>query len=167
MKVLEEDQQEDLRQVPEHYKEYHTGERFVHFEKAQRSKKGGPNRSYDGPTEVKEINLAKPGEDPKPVYVGKDLSRQEESELIALLREYEDCLGWKYSDMKGVPPEVVKHTIPITDGARPVRQRAYPMNSKYSQLVKEEIDKLLEVGFIYEIEHTEWVSPIVIVLKKN
>ena len=34
-------------------------------------------------------------------------------------------------------------------------------------MVKEEIDKLLDVGFIYEIEHTEWVSPIVIVPKKN
>ena len=27
--------------------------------------------------------------------------------------------------------------------------------------------KLLDVGFIYEVEHIEWVSPIVIVMKKN
>ena len=32
--------------------------------------------------------------------------------------------------------------------------------------MKEEIN-FLDVGFIYEIEHTEWVSPIVIVTKKN
>ena len=30
-----------------------------------------------------------------------------------------------------------------------------------------EINKLLEAGFIYEIEHTEWVSPLVVVPKKN
>ena len=41
------------------------------------------------------------------------------------------------------------------------------MNPKYETIVKEEIDKLLDAGFIYEIEHTEWVSPIVIVTKKN
>ena len=41
------------------------------------------------------------------------------------------------------------------------------MNPKYETIVKEEIDKLLNAGFIYEIERTEWVSPIVIVTKKN
>ena len=41
------------------------------------------------------------------------------------------------------------------------------MNPKYSLLVKEEIDKLLECGFIYPIPYSEWVSPIVVVPKKN
>ena len=41
------------------------------------------------------------------------------------------------------------------------------MNPNYTKIVKEEIDKLLECGFIHKIEHTEWVSPIVIVPKKN
>ena len=40
-------------------------------------------------------------------------------------------------------------------------------NPKYSLNVKQEIDKLLDVGFIYPIDNSEWVSPIVIVLKKN
>ena len=39
------------------------------------------------------------------------------------------------------------------------------MNPKYEMITKEEIDKLPR--FIYEIEHIEWVSPIVIVTKKN
>ena len=41
------------------------------------------------------------------------------------------------------------------------------MNPKYSLMVKEEIDKLLECGFIFEVPYSEWVSPIVIVPKKN
>ena len=41
------------------------------------------------------------------------------------------------------------------------------MNPKYSLLVKEEIDKLLRCGFIYLVPYSEWVSPIVIVSKKN
>ena len=69
--------------------------------------------------------------------------------------------------MKGVLAEVVQHTIPIRDDAKPVQQRPYDMNPKYETIVKEEIDKLLDVGFIYKIEHTEWVSPMVIVAKKN
>lgn len=34
-------------------------------------------------------------------------------------------------------------------------------------MVKEEIDKLLEIGFIYPVPYSEWVSPIVVVPKKN
>jgi hypothetical protein len=34
-------------------------------------------------------------------------------------------------------------------------------------MVKEELDKLLEVRFIKPMETTEWVSPVVLALKKN
>jgi hypothetical protein len=34
-------------------------------------------------------------------------------------------------------------------------------------MVKEELDKLLEAGFIRHVETTEWVSPVVLALKKN
>ena len=41
------------------------------------------------------------------------------------------------------------------------------MNPNYAQQVKAEINKMLDVGIIYLIERTTWVSPIVVVLKKN
>ena len=37
----------------------------------------------------------------------------------------------------------------------------------FAKKIREEIEKLKEAEFIYEIEHTEWVSPIVVVPKKN
>ena len=43
----------------------------------------------------------------------------------------------------------------------------YSYNENYAAKINEEIDKLREAGFIYEIEHTEWVSPLVVVPKKN
>ena len=41
------------------------------------------------------------------------------------------------------------------------------MNPNLRDIVKEEIQKLLEAGFIYPILDSEWMSPIVIVPKKN
>ena len=41
------------------------------------------------------------------------------------------------------------------------------MNPNYAKQVKEELDKLLKVGFIVPIEDPEWISPIVVVPKKN
>ena len=69
--------------------------------------------------------------------------------------------------MKGIPLEVCQHHIILEEGAKPVRQRQCRLNPKYSLLVKEELDKLLDIGFIYPVPFSEWVSPIVIVPKKN
>ena len=69
--------------------------------------------------------------------------------------------------MPGIPPEVCEHTIPMKSDAKPVCQRPYPMNPKYASQIQEEINKLIECRFIYEIEHLTWVSPIVVVSKKN
>ena len=41
------------------------------------------------------------------------------------------------------------------------------MNSTLKDIVKEELHKLLDVAFIYPISDSEWVSPLVLVLKKN
>lgn len=41
------------------------------------------------------------------------------------------------------------------------------MNPNYAQAVKEDIDRLLEAGFIAPVEEASWLSPIVVVPKKN
>ena len=41
------------------------------------------------------------------------------------------------------------------------------MNPNYAAKVKEEIDKLLRLGFIRPVKQTTWLSPIVVVPKKN
>ena len=55
----------------------------------------------------------------------------------------------------------------MKDDANPSRQIPYTYNDNFANKIKEEIDKLLEAEFIYEIEHTKWVSPIFIVPKNN
>jgi hypothetical protein len=41
------------------------------------------------------------------------------------------------------------------------------MNPNIKEIVKEELQKLLNAGFIYPILDSEWFSPLVIVPKKN
>ena len=41
------------------------------------------------------------------------------------------------------------------------------MNPNLRDIVKEEVQKLLEVGIIYPISDNKWVSPLVIVPKKS
>ena len=51
------------------------------------------NGVYEGPAKVKEVNLAEPKESPMLVFVIVDLTKKEEGDLIALLREYKDCFA--------------------------------------------------------------------------
>jgi len=46
-------------------------------------------------------------------------------------------------------------------------QARYKLNPIYVIMVKQDIDKLLAIGFIKSIEKATWLSPIVIVPKKN
>ena len=87
--------------------------------------------------------------------------------MIALLKEFKDLFAWSYVNIKGVPVEVVTHSIPMQADSRPIRQRPHPMNPNYTQQVKAEINKILDDDIIYLIERTTWVHPIVVVPKKN
>ena len=108
----------------------------------------------------KKIDLAQPGEEAKPAYISADLSEEEEKAVVKLLREFRDVFAWSYKDLKGVDPEVCQHTIPMKDDAKPYIQRPYSYNDTFAQKIDDEINRLKEAGFIYEIEHTPWVSPL-------
>ena len=41
------------------------------------------------------------------------------------------------------------------------------MNPNYAKAVKEDLEELLKAGFIEPIDQATWLSPIVVVLKKN
>jgi hypothetical protein len=87
--------------------------------------------------------------------------------LIALLKKYHKTFAWEYTDMQGIHPKTCTHHIYTDDNIRPLRQPQRRMNPILKEVVKEELQKLLKVGFIYPITDSQWVSPLVVVPKKN
>ena len=69
--------------------------------------------------------------------------------------------------MKGIHPSLCTHCIYIKEGCKPVRQPQRRMNPTLKEIVKEELQKILNANLIYPISDSQWVSPLVIVLKKN
>ena len=59
------------------------------------------------------------------------------------------------------------HHILLEEGARPSRQPQRRLNPPMMDGVKKEILKLLEVGVIYPISDSNWVSPVQVVPKKT
>lgn len=69
--------------------------------------------------------------------------------------------------MKGIPPHTCELDIEIEPDAKPFKQSRYQMNLTYVVQIKEEIDKLVDIGLVYLVDRSKWLSPIVLVLKKN
>ena len=69
--------------------------------------------------------------------------------------------------MNGLPSNLCTHHIYIKSDSRPVCQPQRRMNPNLRDIVKEEIQKLLEAGFIYPISDSEWVYPHMIIPEKN
>ena len=84
-----------------------------------------------------------------------------------LLQNHLSAFAWGYEDMKGIPPKTCTHHIYIQEGTRPVRKPQRRMNPAQRDIVKEEVQKILDAGFIYPISDSQWVSPLVLVPKKD
>jgi len=99
--------------------------------------------------------------------INSSLSTSQEKELCSLLKNHLDAFAWSYKEMKGVHPLVFPHHIYIKEDCKLVRQPQRRMNPTLKDIVKEELQKLLDAGFVYPISDSEWVSPLVLVPKKN
>jgi len=88
-------------------------------------------------------------------------------EVKILLVEFKDAFAWSYKELKGILRSICKHKIKLIANACPIKRQPYRMNPNYVQRVKEGLDKLLDAQFIFPIETTQWLSPLVIVPKKN
>ena len=104
---------------------------------------------------------------PKPILIAKEMLYDDKQRLKTLLKQYKDVFAWSFEDMKGLNPTFCQHQIHLNKDAKPVQQRRYRLNPNYAVKVKEEIDKVLKVGFIRPVKKATWFSPIMVITKKN
>ncbi|GJT13318.1 DNA-directed DNA polymerase [Tanacetum coccineum] len=91
----------------------------------------------------------------------------EDERLIRILRDYKEETGWTIADISGISPSMCMHKILLEEGATPVKQVQRRLNPPMMEVVKKEIQKLLDAGIIYPISDNKWVSPMQVVPKKT
>ena len=69
--------------------------------------------------------------------------------------------------MKGIPEEVITHSLHIDPTAKPFRQRKRRMAPDRAEAAKEEVEKLLAAGFIREVRYPAWLANVVLVKKAS
>ncbi|GJS22148.1 reverse transcriptase domain-containing protein [Tanacetum coccineum] len=102
-----------------------------------------------------------------PVIIAKDLSVDEKTALIKVLKSRKQAIAWKLSDIKGINPRFCSHKILMEDDYEPAVQHQRRVNPKIHDVIKKEVEKLLDAGLIYPISDSPWVSPVHCVPKKG
>nr|GEY56067.1 putative reverse transcriptase domain-containing protein [Tanacetum cinerariifolium] len=100
-----------------------------------------------------------------PVIIAKDLNINEKTALINILKS--KAIAWKLTDIKGIDPKFCSHKILLEEDFSPKVQSQRRVNPKIYDVIKKEVEKLLDAGLIYPISDSPWVSPIHCVPKKE
>ncbi|RVW26962.1 Transposon Ty3-G Gag-Pol polyprotein [Vitis vinifera] len=72
-----------------------------------------------------------------------------------------------HSDMNGIHPSITSHKLNVLPTTRPIRQKVRRFHPDRQKIIRSEIDKLLEVGFIREVDYSDWLANVVVVPKKE
>ncbi|GJX20042.1 reverse transcriptase domain-containing protein [Tanacetum coccineum] len=109
--------------------------------------------SFDEPPEVELKDLPPhleyaflEGDDKLPVIIAKDLKDEEKAALIKVLKSHKRAIAWKLSDIKGVDPEFCTHKILMEEDYEPTVQSQRRVNPKIHDVIKKEVEKLLDVN---------------------
>nr|GEZ34430.1 reverse transcriptase domain-containing protein [Tanacetum cinerariifolium] len=91
-----------------------------------------------------------------PVIIAKDLSSNEKIDLINVLKTRKKAIAWKLTDIKGIDPEFCSHKILLEEEHSPKVQSQRRVNPKIHDVIKKEVEKLLDAGLIYPISDSPW-----------
>ncbi|XP_025679160.1 uncharacterized protein [Arachis hypogaea] len=75
-------------------------------------------------------------DDTFPVIISSSLSKEEENDLLQILRSHKDAIGWTISDLKGISPIMCMHKILLEDDARPIVQPQRRLNPTMIEVVQ-------------------------------
>lgn len=74
---------------------------------------------------------------------------------------------WKIFDIKGINTSFYTHKILMEDNFKPIVHPQRRLNLNIKEVVKAEVNKVLDDGAINLIFNSVWVSPVQVVPKKD
>nr|GEU34122.1 reverse transcriptase domain-containing protein [Tanacetum cinerariifolium] len=112
-----------------------------------------PNQGNYLPEVRKKLKIC---DDKLPIIIAKDLSVEEKTALITVLKSHKRAIAWKLSDIKGIDPEFCTRKILTEEDFEPTVQHQRRVNPKIHDVIKQEVLKLLDAGLIYPISDSPW-----------
>ena len=69
--------------------------------------------------------------------------------------------------MPSIPREVAEHMLHLILGSKPAKQCLCYFDNERHRAIGKEVAKLLAVGFIREVFHSDWLANPILVKKKT
>ena len=90
----------------------------------------------------------------KLVIISTALIELEEQKLLEILRKYKEAIAWSIEDSKGISPSICMLKILLEDNAKTSIEHQRRLNLVMKEVVREEVLKWLNAGFIYAISNS-------------
>ena len=87
----------------------------------------------------------------KPVIISTALTESEEQKLLDSLTKYKEEIPWSIEDLQGISLFICMHKILLQDNAKTFIEHQRRRNPVMKEVVRKEVLKWLNVGFIYAI----------------
>ncbi|GJW80155.1 reverse transcriptase domain-containing protein [Tanacetum coccineum] len=119
-----------------------------------------PNQGNYFPENQRDLKVIEPKKGRKnnklPVIISKDLSQDEKTSLINVLKNRKQAIAWKLSDIRGIDPEFCSHKILLEDDTNLIQQqrRVNPIDPRRHQ---ERSRKTSDAG-LFSISDSPWLS---------
>nr|GEU85088.1 reverse transcriptase domain-containing protein [Tanacetum cinerariifolium] len=107
------------------------------------------------------------GDNKLPVIIARELGDEEKSALIKVLKSHKRAIAWKLSDIQGINPKFSTHKILMEEDYKPAVQHQRRVIPNIHNVIKKEVEQLLDAGLIYPISNSSWVSLVHCVPKKG
>ena len=102
-----------------------------------------------------------------PVIISSKLDDDMEIKLLDVLKNNLEAFYWTIEDMKGISPSICMHKILMEEEHVPCTEHQRQLNPAVKEVIKKEVLKWLEVGFIYAISDSPWVNSVQVVPKRG
>lgn len=101
----------------------------------------------------------------KKIKIGLQLPREIRGELVNFLQSNKDVFASTHEEMPGIDPSVIVHQLNVDPNSKPVKQKRRSFAPEYNQAAVEEVEKLLQAGFIKAAYYPNWLANVVLVKK--
>jgi hypothetical protein len=99
--------------------------------------------------------------------IGAEMSPEEQAKLLQFLDKNSDIFGWSTSNLIGVSRQIIEHKLQGNPNVKPKKQKLRKISEEKIEVVKAEVQRLLDTRFIKEVTYSYWLTNIVMVRKKN
>ena len=90
------------------------------------------------------------------------LKSEEKKLLFNLLKKYESLFDGTLGKWKGPP-----HQIQLKEGAKPYHAKPYTIPKAFEKTLKYEIRRLIRLGVLRKVNHSQWAAPTFIISKTD